>query len=203
MKSGSYIQNSSDAAPIDSGGNEAPCSDDRLVRLMAAYQRADSDSVLQLVGCLSPRLLRFFEQQVRERPLAEDLLQDCWIRIHRSRHTYRVERPLLPWVYAIARRTAVDGYRRRKKSLAFEREFLDGNPEPAEALSGVSPETKISLWREISALTMKERQAFELLKVEGRSLDDVAAVTGVSANAVKQRVHRAYLKLRKALGDSR
>lgn len=203
MKGGSDIRRCSEAAPADSGGRNAPCSEERLVVLMAAYQEADSDSVGRLVGCLSPRLLRFFERQVKDRAFAEDLLQDCWMRIHNYRHTYRAERPLLPWVYAIAKRTAVDGYRRRRNSLAFEQEFSDGNAEPAAAPSGVSQETKISLWQGIAALSRKERQALELLKVEGRSLDDVATVTGASVNAVKQRLHRACLKLRKTLGDSR
>jgi len=170
--------------------------------LMAGYQAAHSDSVDQLVRCLSPRLLRFFERHVKDNALAEDLLQDCWMRIHNSRHTYRVDRPLLPWVYAIAKRTAIDGYRRRRRSLAFEQEFRNADPEPA-APSGVSQETKINLWREITALTGKEREAFELSKVEGRSLNDVATATGASVNAVKQRLHRAYVKLRHTLRGPR
>lgn len=43
---------------------------------------------------------------------AEDLLQECRMGIHRAWHTYRVSEPLLPWIYAIASHTRLDGFRR-------------------------------------------------------------------------------------------
>jgi DNA-directed RNA polymerase specialized sigma24 family protein len=55
-----------------------------------------------LIELLSPQLLRFFASQMGNRTDAEDMLQDVWLRIHRVRHTYRPDEPLLPWVYAIA-----------------------------------------------------------------------------------------------------
>jgi RNA polymerase sigma-70 factor (ECF subfamily) len=166
---------------------------------MQGYQRADLASVNQLIDCLAPRLIRFFERQVHDRTRAEDLVQDCWMRVHKSRHTYRPGSPLLPWVYAIARRTGIDGYRRARRSLAFQQEFDEGSSDAASP-RGLSPETKIGLQQELASLSIKERQAIELLKVEGLSLEDVASMTGASVNAVKQRAHRAYLKLRKSLG---
>src|SRR5260370_39518063 len=83
-----------------------------LDRWMERYQQADPDAPAALVGALSPALLRFFRSQVASREQADDLLQETWLRIHRARHTYRRGEPVLPWVYAIARRVRVDGYRR-------------------------------------------------------------------------------------------
>jgi len=181
--------------------NSDPCAEKFLQLFMEGYQQADFDSAGALVDCLSPRLLRFFERQVHSRPAAEDLLQDCWIRIHKSRHSYRPGSPILPWVYAIARRTEIDGYRRRRRFLSFEQEFEEGDAGTAVARDGLSPESKIALQQQVAALSPKERQALEMLKLQGFSLEELASRTGASVSAVKQRVHRAYLKLRKNLGD--
>src|SRR6267154_3135044 len=79
-----------------------------LDRWMERYQQADPDAPATLVGALSPALLRFFRSQVASREQADDLLQETWLRIHRVRHTYRLGEPVLPWVYAIARRVRID-----------------------------------------------------------------------------------------------
>src|SRR5258708_27588359 len=86
-----------------------------LDRWMERYQQADPDAPATLVGALSPALLRFFKSQVANREQADDLLQETWLRIHRVRRTYRPGEPVLPWIYAIARRVRVDGYRRTRR----------------------------------------------------------------------------------------
>src|ERR1700724_2311336 len=91
-----------------------------LDRWMERYQQADPDAPATLVDALSPALLRFFKSQVGSREQADDLLQETWMRIHRVRHTYRPGQPVLPWVYAIARRVRVDGYRRTRRVRAHE-----------------------------------------------------------------------------------
>ena len=73
--------------------------------LMSRYQQADGEATATLIGRLSPQIFQFFLAQVRDRSLAEDLLQDFWLRVHKARHTFRTGEPLLPWMFAIARRT--------------------------------------------------------------------------------------------------
>src|ERR1700680_1185414 len=102
---------------------------------MERYQQADPDAPPTLVGAISPALLRFFKSQVASREQADDLLQETWLRIHRVRHTYRPGEPVLPWIYAIARRVRVDGYRRTRRITLDETtmEVLPDVPVQAEA----------------------------------------------------------------------
>ena len=102
---------------------------------MERYQQADPEAPAALVGALSPALLRFFKSQVASREQADDLLQETWLRIHRVRHTYRPGEPVLPWIYAIARRVRVDGYRRTRRITLHEiaMEVLPERPAQAEA----------------------------------------------------------------------
>src|ERR1700686_5720676 len=105
-----------------------------LDRGMERSQKADPDAPATLVGALSPALLRFFQSQAATREQADDLLQQTWLRIHRVRHTYRPGEPVLPWIYAIARRVRVDGYRRMRRITLHQitMEFLPERPASAE-----------------------------------------------------------------------
>lgn len=168
-----------------------------LPALMVRYQAADEAAMAELVRSLSPRLLRFFAASGVGRLDAEDLLQDCWLRIHRSRHAYRAEEPVIPWVFAIARHTRLDGDRRRRRQDRCEVLVADP-PEmivesPAETPSG--PEQLVRL---LATLPDSQREVVLMLKLQGMSLEDVAKATSSTVGAVKQRAHRAYATLRKA-----
>ena len=91
-----------------------------LEHWMVRYQQADPDAPRVLIVALSPPLLRLFKNQIAIREHAVDLLQETWMRIHRVRHTYRPGEPVLPWVYAIARRVGIDGYRRIRRITSHE-----------------------------------------------------------------------------------
>src|SRR6202521_2552040 len=106
-----------------------------LDRWMERYQQADPEAPGTLVDALSPALLRFFRSEVASREQADDLLQETWLRIHRVRHTYRPGEPVLPWIYAIARRVRIDGYRRMRRIMLHEiaMEVPPEHPAQAEA----------------------------------------------------------------------
>jgi RNA polymerase sigma-70 factor (ECF subfamily) len=177
--------------------------DDRELRdLMIRYQRADSDALEQLVGRVSPLLLRYFGGSNFGRNEAEDLLQECWIRVHRSRHTYRPSEPVMPWIYAIARHTRLDAYRKRRRL------------ESREVLVASVPEglyrTEPDVVREdddfaslVARLPEAQREVLVMLKVSGMSLEEVARATSSTVGAVKQKAHRAYATLRRALEKDR
>lgn len=149
-----------------------------------------------LVGELSPQLLRFLSCPQISRADAEDLLQECWMRIHRSRHTYRSSEPLLPWIYAIARHTRLDGYRRRQRRGARE-VLVDEVPERVHRPAGRAQTP--DLLHLLEQLPESQREVVTMLKVSGMSLEDVARATGSSVGAVKQKAHRAYVRLRELL----
>ena len=74
--------------------------EDGLRELMVRYQSADPAAIEELVSLLSPVLLRFLSGPRVPESDAADLLQDCWLRIHKARHTYLSSGPLLPWIFA-------------------------------------------------------------------------------------------------------
>lgn len=163
---------------------------------MARYQSADPEAPRMLIRALSPALLGFFRAQSATRQESEDLLQDTWLRIHRVRHTYRPGEPLLPWVYAIARRVRTDGYRKRRRIDSREK-LTDELPDVA---AGVATPTALPEFEAmVAGLPDTQREVITLLKVGGLSLEEVARATSSTVGAVKQKAHRAYERLRTLL----
>ena len=140
--------------------------------------------------------MRFFRSQTRSYEQADDLLQETWLRIHRVRHTYRPGEPVLPWVYAIARRVGVDGYRRTRRVSAHETpmEVLPERPEYRPPPASLPDFETL-----VAGLPEAQREVITLLKVGGLSLEEVACATSSSVGAVKQKAHRAYERLRAIL----
>lgn len=167
-----------------------------LETLMRRYQQADAEAASILIPGVSPQIFQFFLAQVRNRPHAEDLLQEFWLRIHKARRTYRPGEPVLPWLYAIARRVQIDDYRRKSRirSHEFQTEQLPERPAP-EPTPSVTDLPEI-----LKDLPPGQKEAVLLLKVAGLTLEEAARATGTTVGAVKQKAHRAYSTLRRSLG---
>jgi RNA polymerase sigma-70 factor (ECF subfamily) len=171
--------------------------DSNLEMLMARYQVGDFAAATALIDCLSPQLHRFFAAQFASRIDADDLLQETWLRIHKVRHTYRPGEPVLPWFYAIARHVRVDHYRRTSRAAAREQK-LDEISEVAASMHEQSGRT-VDLEALLAPLPESQRDVIMMLKVAGMSLEEVARATSSSVGSVKQKVHRAYEKLREQM----
>jgi len=163
---------------------------------MERYQQADPAAPATLIAALSPALLCFFRSQQANREHADDLLQDTWLRIHRVRHTYRPGEPVLPWVYAIARRAGVDGYRKTRRIAAHE---IAMEALPARFAQSEPPNGLPAFEDLVAALPEAQQEVITMLKVGGLSLEEVARATSSTVGAVKQKAHRAYERLRKLL----
>jgi RNA polymerase sigma-70 factor (ECF subfamily) len=164
---------------------------------MVAYQRGDADAAAALVRRLTPPLARYIATPRMPASDLEDVVQDCWMRIHRSRHTYCREQPLLPWIFAIARHTKLDAWRRRRFRASKE-QLADALPE--RAATGVSGQVPYP-----DALTLLEklpesqREVVLMLKVSGMTVEEVARAHSSTSGAIKQKAHRAYTRLRELI----
>lgn len=181
---------------LPGGRAELPARTEQLRALMVRYQAGEARAVEELVGRLSPALLRFLSGPQLQVSDAEDILQETWLRIHRARHTYRPSEPLLPWVFAIARHAQLDGFRRRQRRGRHE-VLVPEVPEPARGETGTARAPDIL--RLLDELPGSQKEVVWMLKVSGMSLEDVARTLGSSVGAIKQKAHRAYSTLRKRL----
>ncbi len=170
-----------------------------LEALMRLYQQADRDAAAMLVSKLSPRIFGFYLRQVRNRPEAEDLLQEFWLRVHNACRSYRPNEPVLPWAFAIARRVQVDHYRRVNRIKKHEL-YSENLSDMASAQGDQNPPKLDDL---LATLPANQKEVVLLLKESGLSLEEVARATGTTVGAVKQKAHRAYETLRAMFGKER
>jgi RNA polymerase sigma-70 factor, ECF subfamily len=176
--------------------------------LMGRYCDGDARAFHRLYGLVAPRILAYLVGLTGDRALAEDLLQQSFLKLHRSRGTYVRDANPVPWIYAIAHRTCLDELRKRRTTRV--RLTADGElpAEPQATLSGAAEDgaaadedgpERISL-ADLDRLPPNQKEALILTKVHGHTLAEAAMITGSTPGAIKLRAHRAYVTLRERLG---
>ena len=96
---------------------------------MQRYQAGEGYALEVLVREVSPRLKAIFRGGAPEGDV-EELVQETWFQVHRSRHTWRPGELLLPWVYSIARHVSSQSYRKRARRAEVELDERISMPTP-------------------------------------------------------------------------
>jgi RNA polymerase sigma factor (sigma-70 family) len=181
--------------------------DERFGGLMQAAQAGDADAYVALLREITPRIRTMVWRRcgAAAPDMVEDLVQDVLLSIHVARASYDARRPFLPWLLAIVRNRLADGARRRGRHAAHEVRVEDldvtfcdvAAKSPSEPLGDIGD--IVALRNAVQALPPKQRDAIALLKLQGLSLKEAAAVTGMSVGALKVATHRAMAALRRIL----
>jgi RNA polymerase sigma-70 factor (ECF subfamily) len=130
---------------------------------------------------------------------AEDVVQECLLALHLKSHTYDASQPFEPWLYAVARYKLIDLLRRRQPGRELSLDLLAETQEFADPSESTEPQAGADLAVLLAQLPDKQRRPIELVKLEGRSVVDAAAATGLSVSAVKVGIHRGLKALAKRL----
>ncbi len=183
---------------------------DSLDALMERYAAGHEDAFEPLYRALSPPLYRFCLRLTMRQAEADDLFQNTFLKLHRARATYVSGSNPLHWAYAIARslyRSGMRYWNRRPEQLGSDGDITEREDIHIDAAT--TPEAEVVaehmadvLSAELAKMSELNRTAYVLLKEEGLSVQDAAALLGTSADAVKQRAHRASERLRAALDVS-
>jgi len=182
-------------------------SDRALDEAMDRYARGDDAAFDELYRRGAPRLRGFLLRLGGDRALAEDLVQEAFLRVHRARGSFGAGAPAVPWILAIGRNVFRDHVRRVRARPATTAgsttEDERAQPEAAVDTRGdealAAQEMLDVVRRTLSELPTVQREAFLLLRFEGLSVSEAAEVVGASVGAVKIRAFRAYEALRAAL----
>lgn len=177
-----------------------PSADEKhLIALMTGYQQGSMDDFAALYAELEKPLGRYLWTFVRNRPTADDLLQEVFLQVHRARHTYTPPRPVRPWVYAISRHVALMYLRsRRRRPEDVPREDLPEVPvEPSADVAG----DRATLMKLLDTLPRASQEVLVLHHLLGLSFEEVGRIVGASAGTAKVRAHRAFHTLRRRVAD--
>ena len=177
--------------------------------LMQRYCDGDASAFRELYALVAPRLLGYLLKMARERALADDLLQQTFMKVHRARAAYVRGADPLPWIYSIAHRTFIDEARKHKRAVVRVGD-AEELPEVPAGLTGESddrrdddradPELVTATLDALAELPDQQREAVVLTKLDGKSIAEAAQIAGTTPGAMKVRAHRGYEALRKLLG---
>lgn len=162
---------------------------------MERAQAGDREAYRELLDSIGPMLRAFLRRWVANAEDLDDLYQEVLMTLHRARHTYDPGLPLEPWLFAIARNTAADHHRRRTARARWE-VLVDVTPETV-AEAEHAPTARLD--EILGNLPDGQREAFEMLKLEGLSVQAGAERAGVSPGTLKVRAHRAYKTIKALL----
>ncbi|WP_372422449.1 sigma-70 family RNA polymerase sigma factor [Salinarimonas chemoclinalis] len=178
--------------------------DEPLEALLAAVARADRGAYARLYARTSAKLFGVVLRIVKDRGMAEEVLQEVFLGIWRGASSYAAEkaRPMT-WMITIARNRAIDAVRVRREVLLDPGE--DGEdpfaaiPDPFDAAASFAD--RDALTRCLDRLEETQRHCILLAYCEGWSREELAARTGKNVNTIKTWLHRGLAALRGCLSS--
>ena len=174
-------------------------------RAMDRYAEGEDAAFSRVHAAVASRLRAFLLRLVKNESIADDLLQETFLRVHRARGSFARGARLVPWTYAIARNVYIDhtrspAYQRGRGVPAEEPRDEPPSPEADGEQLTIARELARTIEMALEKLPPNQREAFVLLRYEGMSVADAAEVLGATEGAVKLRAFHAYEALRAALG---
>jgi RNA polymerase sigma-70 factor (ECF subfamily) len=176
---------------------EGPAADfeSALKPLWLQAQAGDEAAYRLALERIAVRLRSWLRRRMQAIPDdVEDLVQETLLALHLQRGTYDPSLPVSAWVLAIARHKLVDLWRRRGRQDALH-DPIDDVDESALAVAVVEGGVQRDLERLLLTLPEAQRTAIVLTKLEGLSVIEASARTGVSESAIKVQVHRGLKRL--------
>jgi RNA polymerase sigma factor (sigma-70 family) len=184
-----------------------PLSDEVLMRHYAA---GDAKSFELLYQRHESRVWRYLERSVRNRAIADELMQEVWFSVARQAEHYRPSARFTTWLFTITHNRMVDSVRSSRAQVSLEELAAAGGAVPAQLIddprrephaSAIACEQAQALMRAIEVLSQEQREAF-LLHMEGElTVDEIAAVTECSFETAKSRLRYARRSLRQQLKE--
>jgi RNA polymerase sigma-70 factor (ECF subfamily) len=178
-------------------------------QLMELYRDGDAGAFDVLYHRHKGGVYRYLLRLCKNKAVAEELFQDVWSNIIRSRERYQPSAKFSTFLYQVAHNRLIDYVRQRPEStlsLDADDGDCDSLVDSIPADAGGQPEIMVerkrlieTLVEQIEALPTLQREAFLLREETGFSLEEIALATGVTPETAKSRLRYAVAKLRDGL----
>jgi RNA polymerase sigma-70 factor (ECF subfamily) len=174
------------------------------LRLVARLKGGDPAAFEAVYEAYRPRLFGFLVRLSRRRDVAEDLLEETWLRLVTRTATLHDEAPLGPWLFAVARNLYFS-WRRSRAVDATRTSDLDPSwPAPERGDSPFEAVARAELERSVEAalgrLPLHDREVLLLVGVLGLTPAEAAGVCSLPAVTLRARLHRARERLAAEMG---
>ncbi len=170
---------------------------------MLRVQKGDVTAFDSLYDRHHKRLFHFILRSIREKPLAEDILQETFLRIFKERKTYKKTARFSTYLFTIARNLCLDALNKWEKRhlLGSQDDVIEKAMDPSKGSSAILEEAELGeiVRRAIQALPRDQREVLFLNKYSDLSYEEIAQIVESTPSGVKQKVYRAMLSLKQKL----
>jgi RNA polymerase sigma-70 factor, ECF subfamily len=178
--------------------------DPALRSLMADYQAGRGDAFDRLHDALAADLKTYLTMLCRDATRADDLAQETFLQIHRSRATHIPGQPVRPWVFAIAKRVFLMDRRGSGRRIRYEQRFAidrDGRALSRPDADRLDARDQVAV--ALRQVPVEGRRVFVLHHLFGFSFKEIGARLGIKPGAAKIRSSRAARVMRELLRGGR
>lgn len=147
---------------------------------------------------ITPFLRRVVGRKIASAEI-EDVMQDILISIHKARHTYDGQRPIMPWLVAIARFRISDHLRKHYAQMRHQTVDIADMENILWDVTNNTADSE-SLDELLKDVPEKHRNILTLMHVEGYTAKEIGAQLHMNESAVKVAAHRAIKKIREKIG---
>jgi RNA polymerase sigma-70 factor (ECF subfamily) len=175
------------------------------LRLVARLRAGDADAFDAVHDAYNARLYGFLARLADSRDIAEDLLEETWLRLVVHAGRLRPDTRLGPWLFTVARH--LHASYRRSRSLEDSHAagliglWPSGSPRPSPFETAAASEAERRLAMAVASLPAAYREVLLLVGVEGLKPGEAAEVCGVTPEAMRQRLSRARALLAHRLAE--
>jgi RNA polymerase sigma-70 factor, ECF subfamily len=168
---------------------------------MSAYVQGHTPAFTALFRDYASMLFRFFVRQGKRPHDAQDLVQQTFLHVHRSRMDYHSGEPLRPWLFTIARNVCRDHGRRqlRRPETSCDVDSYQADAPTRESL--IQAERRRALALALEQLPGEHRSLLNEHWFEDRSWTEIAKRDGLHPGTLRVRAHRACVQLRVLIDD--
>ena len=189
-------------------GSFAQMDDSAIMLELRAGNMAGFDFLIQKYR---KPIIHFMYRMVHNQAIAEELAQEVFLRVYRSRETYRAEARFSTWLYRIATNLGVNYARDNKQERTASTIYLDqadSETGMTPDVADTTPDAESDLLREerlnairqhVMALPERQRMAVLMHKYEGMDYKQIGDILKLSESATKSLLFRAYQTLREKL----
>ena len=162
--------------------------------VVRAAAGGDAAAFTSLVRHYEGHVRRFLVHFLGDATLAEDVAQETFVRVYRGLPSFAFRSPLSSWVFQVARNSALDALRSRRRRDRLVAAVTPPRPEERAAPTP-SPSGAAEVEAAIASLDDRPREALLLVEVYGLTYREAGEVLGVPEGTVKSRVHQARRSL--------
>jgi RNA polymerase sigma-70 factor (ECF subfamily) len=173
--------------------------------LISRLQQADLDALGVLFERYRDRVYRTALMIVHDPAVAEDILQDCFLKVYANAHRIDTSRPLAPWLYRVTVNLSYTWLSRGKNRRLSLDNVIDRLVSPMkQAPDQLTEQVELrqSVRKAIGSLSIDQRVVIVLYYLNGLSLQDIADILDLPIGTVKSRLYYARENLRGKLGSN-